>query len=404
MKAAIIVLILMGLTLGLLNKSRAADFAAHNLVEGNNAFALDLYQRLNSKGKNVFLSPYSISSAFGMCYAGARGNTKKEMSKVFHYPADQEQLHKNFAELNGALEKIQKKRHVELNIANSLWAQNDYSFLSEYFSIIKKYYAAKIENVDFEHNPEKARKEINDWTEENTNHLIEEIIPQGVLTPLAKLVLASAIYFKGEWLSTFESERTKDEPFWVTPEHSKDVPMMRQDGYFEYAENRDIQALLLPYKGNDLSMVILLPRKKDGIRGLENRLTMKRITQWIGALQTQNTAIYLPKFAIESAFSLKEYLTSMGMRDAFLWPGADFSGMDGTELLFLSEALHKAWVKVDERGTEAAAATAVIMTLGAAPNESVKVFRADHPFVFIIKENTSGSILFMGKVSDPSAN
>lgn len=403
MKAVLMFLIVSGIVLWMLCKSGAADFADHNPAEKNNAFALDLFHRLDSQGKNLFISPYSISSAFAMCYAGAEGNTKQEMSKVFHFNADQEQLNKGFADLDRMLEKIQENRKVELNIANSLWAQNDYPFLPEYVSTIDKYYGADIKSIDFKRNPENARKKINAWTEEKTNDLIREIIPQGVLTPLAKLVLVSAIYFKGEWLSTFEKDRTRDEPFWVTPEDSKDVPMMGQSGFFEYAENKDTQVLILPYQGNDISMLILLPKERDGIQDLIKGLTVKHINRWIQASKTQNTQVYLPKFTIESAFSLKNVLESMGMREAFLWPGADFSGMDGRELLYLSEALHKAWVKVDEKGTEAAAATAVVMAAGSAPGREINMFRADHPFLFLIRENSSGSILFMGKVHDPSA-
>ena len=382
--------------------AKAADPDAVDRTENNKAFALDLYHQLHGKEGNLFLSPYSISSAFAMCYAGARGNTKQEMATVLHFPAEKDRLHEDFFARNQRLKRIQTKGDVELNVANSLWAQYDYRFLPEYVSITKTYYDARIENVDFKRDIEKARQRINTWTEEKTNHLIENILPKAVLSPLTKLVLVSAVYFKGEWLDVFENRNTKDEPFWVTPHQSKNVPLMSQEGSFEYAEDETTQVLLLPYKGQELSMVILLPKAKDGIEELERHLTTEKIHQWIADAQKQETVVYLPKFTIEASYGLKEYLTAMGMHDAFTWPGANFSGMDGTEWLYISEALHKAWVKVDEKGTEAAAATAVVMTLGAVQREPPKTFRADHPFVFFIRDNTSGSILFMGRLSDPT--
>lgn len=397
------ILLLVCLSFGVLQGAEAADEGISPLADHNNAFALDLYHQLNRKEGNLFLSPYSIASAFAVCYAGARGNTMQEMSTVMHFPEEHEPLHAQFEALNQGLNEVQKKGHVELIIANSLWAQYDYPFLPEYRAITEEYYHAKMENVDFKQDTENSRRKINTWTEEKTHHLIKDMIPEGVLSPAStKLVLASAIYFKGEWAESFENKDTKEMPFWVTERQSRNVPLMCQQADFEYAEDDDTQVLLLPYKGKDLSMVILLPKTKDGIRELEDHLTMDRIHQWLAATRRQEILVYLPKFTIESSFGLKEYLTAMGMRDAFLWPGANFSGMDGTDLLYISKALHKAWVKVDEKGTEAAAATAVMMTLGAAPGQPPKIFRADHPFLFFIKETASGSILFMGRLSNPT--
>jgi len=381
----------------------ATDAGSNPLADHNNEFALDLYRQLNRDEGNLFLSPYSISSAFAMCYAGAKGNTKQEIAAVMHFFEDQKRLHAQFAKLNQGLEAIQKKRHVELSAANSLWAQYDYAFLPEFVGITKEYYDAKVENVDFRQDTENSRLKINTWTEQKTNHLIQNMIPKGKLSPeMTKLVLVSAIFFKGEWSAPFENRNTKDQPFWVTPQQSKIAPLMCQQDHFAYTEDDDTQVLVLPYKGEDLSMVLLLPKTKDGIRELETHLTAERIHQWIDSTQRQEIVVYLPKFTVESSFELKKYLTALGMHDAFLWPGADFSGMDGTSFLYISEALHKAWVKVDEKGTEAAAATAVVMMVGAVPGEPPIIFRADHPFVFFIRENTSGSILFMGRLRDPT--
>jgi serpin B len=377
--------------------------AESELVKGNNAFALNLYNQIKDNKGNIFLSPYSISSAFAMCYAGARGNTQQEMAAVLHFPEKQGQLHNDFANLNLGLKEIQKNGYVELNVANSLWAQEDYDFLPEYLAISQKYYDAKIGNVDFRHDTENTRQRINNWTEEKTNNLIKEIIPRGILHPeVTKLVLVNAVYFKGEWLVKFEKESTRNAPFWVTPEQSKNVSLMCLQEYFEYGEDVDTQVLVLPYKGSDLSMVILLPKNKGDIKNLEDNLTMEHINKWINATQRQETLVYLPKFTIGFSSRLKEYLTALGMNNAFIWPGADFSGMDGTKWLYISEALHKVWVKVDEEGTEAAAATSVIMRFGGAPSDSPKVFRADHPFIFLIKDNHSGNMLFMGRLNDPT--
>ncbi len=373
------------------------------LAARNNAFALDLYQQLGEG--NLFFSPYSISSALAMTYAGARGKTAEEMARALHFGGlggvGGEGIHKAFGELTDSLNALGRKGNFKLSVANALWAQEGYEFEAEFIGLTKKYYGAGLFQVDFANDAAGARERINEWVSEKTEGKIQELIGRGLLTPDVRLVLTNAIYFLGNWEHPFKEKRTSDEPFHVDDTTTVTIPMMHQEGHFHYFERDDFQALELPYKGGDLSMVILLPRKVEGLKGLEAGLAPDSLSAWLGRLAPERVDISLPRFKLETKFRVDGALEELGMKDAFEPTRADFSGMTGKRDLFISAVVHKAYVDVNERGTEAAAATGVTMALAMAPTPA-KTFRADHPFIFLIKENTTGTILFMGRLVNPA--
>ena len=368
-------------------------------ASGGREFAVDLYQHLKDAEGNLFFSPLSIRTALGMTYAGARTKTADEMARVLRLPRDQKKAHAALGKLLDDLEKASAAEGCELSIANALWGQSGEPFLKSFLDLVKNAYGAPMNLVDFARDTEGARRTINRWVEKKTKDKIKELLKEGDVDG-AVLVLTNAIYFKGDWAEAFEKKHTRDAPFFVTTDEKVSVPMMHKTADFGYAATEDLQALELPYKGDRLSMVVLLPRKRDGLDALETRLTAKDLDQWLTALGKRKVVVSLPKFTTTVRFELKKPLKKMGMPMAF-GPGADFSGMNGTPGdLFISKVIHKAFVDVNEEGTEAAAATAVIMIRGAAPAPP-PVFRADHPFIYLIRDRKSGSILFMGRVVNP---
>jgi len=370
------------------------------VVQGNNAFALDLYAELKQRDGNLFFSPHSISTALAMTYAGARGNTAEQMAKVLHFDLEQKRLHPTFRELLDQLSARQAEQGYQLSVANALWGQKGYSFLDKFLDLTKENYGAGLNEVDFVGATETARKTINSWVEKETEEKIKELIKPGVLDRLTRLVLTNAIYFKGFWESQFEEEMTYPAPFTLMSGEKVQVPTMHRTADFKYAEADDFQALELPYKGGDLSMTIFLPKETDGLAALEQSLTAEKLASWRSTLEEQEVIVALPKFKMTSEFSLAEVLKSMGMTDAFDQHNADLSGMTGKRDLFITAVLHKAFVEVNEEGTEAAAATGVVVALKSAP-PSQPVFRADHPFLFLIRDSRSNSILFIGRVMNP---
>ena len=372
------------------------------LVEGNTAFALQLYGKLRSTEGNLVLSPYSISSALAMTYAGARGETAQQMEQALHFEQSKTDLHALFGRLDKALKAAQGSN--ELNIANSLWPQKKYPFRQEFLNLLKKDYGATVTPLNYEREAEQARVTINQWVDDKTRHKIAEIIGPGVLDESTRMVLVNAIYFKGTWATPFPESATQPDKFYAKPDTTITVPFMHKRGQFRYGENDQLQLLALPYVGRQLEMVILLPRSRDGIGQLENGLTAASLSAWTSGMRNQQVDVALPKFKMSSGFNLAKALAALGVKDAFDSERADFSGMDGrSHWLYLSAVLHKAYIDVNEKGTEAAAATAVVTTFGAArpPVEPPREFRADHPFLFLIRDSTTGSILFMGRVSHP---
>ena len=367
----------------------------NNIVDSNNQFAFELYSELNNNQSNVFFSPYSIYSALAMAYEGARGETAQEMKSVFHFP-DKSILRPNFAEIYNQMNT--QNKNYELHTANALWAQQSYPFSNNYFNVIKDYYAGKATNLDFIKETEKSRQTINNWVEQQTNNKIKDLIKPGQLNDMTRLIITNAVYFKGKWVYQFDKKDTKEMDFRTLNETIK-VPMMylNSKAEFNYTETDDIQVLELPYTGNKISMFIFLP--KNNISSLEKELNIEKIKEYEGMLKEQKVVIYLPKFKFKTRYVLNDQLIKMGMPTAFLADKADFSGMTGRRDLFISFVIHQAFVDVDEEGTEAAAATAVGMAATAVRQENI--FKADHPFIFIIQDKTTGNILFLGKVVNP---
>ena len=374
--------------------------AMKDLSRANTKFALDMYASLCQKEGNIFYSPYSISTALAMTYAGACENTKKEMAQALHFDLLEENIHPAFNELQSFLQKIQKEEPVILNIANALWIEKMYQLKKDFIDLNKKYYSANIFSVDFRNNPEKSRLKINDWVEEKTEEKIKDLLVQGTINDLTRLVLTNAIYFLGEWNNKFNPKATGDNFFWLDDTNKVTVPMMYQEDTFGYAAGDGIQILEMPYKGESLSMVVFLPEKQDGLKELEGLLIVENLEKWLACLKRQKVETYFPKFKMTQSFNLNDVLKSLGMKEAFT-RSADFSNMEPRRELFISDVIHKAFVEVDEKGTEAAAATAVVMELASMPL-NVPVFKADHPFIFIIRERATNAVLFLGRLINPT--
>jgi serpin B len=379
----------------------AADQA--EVTKGNNAFALDLYGHLREQKGNLFFSPESISTVFAMADAGARGPTAAEMARVFHFTLPPDRLHPAM----GALLADMNAPHpgYELRVADALWAQQDARFLPNYLQLMQSDYGADFHRVDFKTQPEAVRGTINRWVEQQTNNRIQNLIGPGVLTPMTRLVLTNAIYFKGTWRNPFEKGATQDGEFHLSAAQTATAPLMHRTGAYRYYDGGAFQELELPYEGDDLAMVVLLPKQTDGLPALEQRFTAAAAQQWIDELAPAHKVILtLPRFTMTQQFELSGTLSAMGMPQAFT-PAADFSGMTGKPELSISAAIHKAFIDVNEEGTEAAAATSTVMVATAmlrpAQEPPPIVFRADHPFLFMIRDTKTGGILFMGRVEDP---
>jgi serpin B len=377
------------------------------LVEGNSAFAFELYQELKQKEGNLFYSPYSISLALAMTYAGARGETAEQMADTLQFMLEQERLHPAFNWLDAELAKRgegaegQDEEGFRLNIVNAIWGQKDYEFLTDFLDVLAENYGAGLRILDFITEPEKSRVTINDWVSDQTEERIKDLIPPGMITALTRLVLTNAIYFNAAWEYPFNEDMTADGPFYLLDGGQVTVPMMRQTKSFGYAEGKGYQAVELLYDGGELSMVILLPASGN-FETFEEGLQAQQVNDIIRGLQPTLVALTMPQFEFDSDFSLKDTLAGMGMPIAFSGD-ADFSGMTGNRELFISDVVHKAFVSVDEAGTEAAAATAVIDAGASPPEEHPVQVTIDRPFIFLIRDIETGAILFVGRVLNPGA-
>ncbi len=377
-------------------------------VKGNTEFALDLYgklraQEVRAQDGNLFFSPYSISTALAMTYAGARGETADEMAKALHFTVAADRLHPAFASLLAETNRAGKKPGYQVSIANALWGQKNFGFLPDFLNLTRSRYGAGLQEVDFIDDTEKARQTINAWVEDKTQQKIKDLLPPGIVNVDTRLVLTNAIYFKGYWALQFKKANTRKEPFKTAAGKSVQAPLMHQKDRFGYFKGSDFQALQMPYQGKDLSMVVLLPDRVDGLAEFEKKLTGPNLAKWLAGLATKEVQVALPKFKMTREFNLNDALTALGMRQAFIAGAADFTGMSGSgRKLFIQAVMHKAFVDVNEEGTEAAAATGVV--IGLTSVQITPVFRADHPFVFLIRDNRSGSVLFMGRVTDPNSD
>jgi len=381
-----------------------ADLAL--LIEGNSAFAFELYQALREEEGNLFYSPHSISVALAMTYAGARNETAQQMADTLQFMLEQDRLHPAFNWLDAELAKRgegaagKDEEGFSLNIVNAIWGQKDYTFLSDFLDVLAENYGAGLRILDFINETEQSRLAINKWVSDQTEGRIEDLIPQGAIDALTRLVLTNAIYFNAAWEYPFNGNMTADGPFHLLDGGQVSVPMMKQTETFGYTEGEGYQAVELQYDGNELSMVILLP-EAGNFDSFEEGLQAQQVDDIISGLQDTRVTLTMPQFEFDSEFSLKDTLPEMGMPIAFS-DEADFSGMTGNRELFISDVIHKAFVAVDEAGTEAAAATAVIMKLTAVPEPPVEV-TIDRPFIFLIRDIETGAILFVGRVLNPSA-
>ncbi|MEM2089737.1 MAG: serpin family protein [Candidatus Pacearchaeota archaeon] len=372
-----------------------SDSTLHGIQEvasSNNKFAFELYSRMKNYEENFFFSPYSIYAALAITYEGAKGKTAEEIKKVFHFP-ESRVLKPNFAAIYNSLNEEQK--NCELKTGNALWIQKDHPLLEDYKSRVEKYYGAKAANLDF--TKEESRQMINNFIEEQTNGKIKDLIPKGSLDPTTRLVITNAIYFKGTWLWEFDPKNTREMDFKVNQTKVVKVPMMcmkPDKPRFNYVDLDDLQILELPYKGEKISMLILLP--KENLERID--LTAEKIEEWKSKMEeTKLDSICIPKFELKTKYLMNDHLKALGMPTAFTIE-ADFSGMS-KEKLFINFVIHQAYVKVDEKGTEAAAATAVTMVM---TTQKMKEFKADRPFIFIIQEKITGNILFIGRIVDPT--
>ncbi|MFB8797699.1 MAG: serpin family protein [Microcoleus sp.] len=365
---------------------------------------MNLYSQLRTQPDNLFFSPYSISTAIAMTAAGAKGKTATQIDRVFSFNLPPASRPPAFAQLTYQLTDAQG---YQLSIANRLWAQKDFPLLPPFVKTTQDFYGAPIESLNFA-NAAEASGTINAWVAKQTQNQIKDLLSPDDLDSCTRLVLTNAIYFKGNWVTQFDSEQTKNQPFTLASGEQKQVAMMLQSDNFGYAEFENLQVLEMPYQGNKLSLVILLPANPDGLPKLEGALTADNLQKWLSLSQREVQA-YVPKFTFEQSFNLKDVLSKMGMADAFSdRPGvADFSGISNKENLFVSDVIHKAFVEVEEKGSKAAAATAAIMCTGERPcasplPPSPPIFLADRPFLFLIREQQSGTILFMGRFVNPA--
>ncbi len=391
--------------------------AREMVVNGNNQFALELYSKLRGGEENLFFSPYSVSTALAMVYAGARDATAEQMARALRYPtapevlsdlgmAEEPMTPEEFAAAFGQimrdLNEQGSEEAYELRIANALWAQEDFDFLDSFVEFVESQYEGRVRNVDFVAATEQVRQRINAWVEEQTNGKIQDLLSPGTVDVMTRLVLTNAIYFKGDWARQFQEERTQEAAFTLVGGQTVQVPMMNQRAEFGYAQTDELQVLRLPYVGEELSMIILLPSEADGIGRIEQKLSRGNLEDWVNRLGEREVIVSVPKFEMTSKFSMQGVLRSMGMARAFS-DDADFSGMTGRRNLFLSAVIHQAYIDVNEEGTEAAAATGAVMKLTSVGPDRTPVFRADRPFIFMIREDTSGSILFFGRVMNPQS-
>jgi serpin B len=372
----------------------------YTVVDGNNTFAFELFAKVGGENDNKFISPFSISAALAMTYAGAKTETEKQMSNVLHFSLDQKSFHKEFKTLIDSLLKLSKKG-LELKIANSLWIQKDYIFLKEYLDFANTYYKSGVKKTDFKNQTEKSRQEINKWVELQTNNKIKQLIKPNILNKLTRLVLVNAIYFNGTWDNPFDKQFTVTGDFYTAGKTSVKVPFMNRADQYMYYENDLFQLVDIPYKNQAISMIIMLPKKQDGLADLENYLNWKKFDEVSKSLLYEKVNIYLPKFEMTCEFELKEVLSAMGMPVPFCLE-ADFSGITGTKDLMIDKVIHKTFINVNETGTEVAGSTAVVLIEKSGLPKKPIEFKADHPFVFAIKDNVNNCILFLGRVSNPA--
>ncbi len=372
------------------------------LIQNNNIFAFNMFKELQKENnENIFFSPYSISEALVMTYAGAKGETKSQMASALHFDANDSKLHNSFNALD--LHLNQSDENYTLSVANAIWPQKDFVFLSSYLDTLKVNYGAKIRLMDYKTNPEGSRQIINGWVEKKTHDRIKDLIPEGSIEENTRLVLTNAIYFKGKWQKEFDKDHTKEDIFTLEDNSTIQIPLMNQTEYFSFNQNENFQAIDLLYKGDKSSMVIILPREgkfQEVLKDINNSFESV-IKNW----NRKKVNLKMPKFEFTTdVYDLQKPFVELGMVDAFDPNLADFSGITGTKELVISKIVHKAFIKVDEKETEAAAATGVIANVTSVPIsvDPIDMF-IDRPFIFFIKDQTNDQILFIGIMKNPKS-
>lgn len=399
----IVVLLLLAMGGGSMPQPWTAGPPAHlrTVVDGNSTFALELFRCLKDREGNLILSPYSISTAMAMVYGGARGNTEKQIAATMHFDADQKKLHGAMAEIRKTLVGSAVGGKVELAIANGLWPQRNYGFRDDFLKLVQNNYGAAVEFVDFPIGSMAAVRKINAWTAQQTRNKITNALSPDEVTAQTRLVITNAIYFKGDWASQFPRGETKPEPFWITSERSVQAPMMRQRHVFGYSESAGVRLLAMPYRDGNLAMVVVLPDQRGGLQQIEKVLDAKKLTEWLLRMQPRTVDVLMPKFTVESRLSLTGTLQAMGMSDVFRERG-DFTGMSASRPLFINAVEHVALAEVDEQGTVAAAATSFSFGCSVSPSPEPAIFHADHPFLFLIGDLRTHTILFLGRIANPA--
>ncbi|CAH1244689.1 SERPINB9 [Branchiostoma lanceolatum] len=391
---------LFGLLVAMATLGSSTSQESTPLADINSEFALELYKALHKDHpENIFFSPFSISTCLAMTYLGARNDTAQQMSRVLRFhKMDASDLHVLFHDLLTQLHH--SDRPYTLKTANRLFGQNSFEFAQKFLDETSRHYRAQLAPVDFHGNTESARQSINNWVEEQTQNKIQDLLAPGTVTPATMLVLVNAIYFKGSWERKFDESRTRLGTFHVSRDEKVEVPMMHQQGRFKLAYDEDLncQILEMPYQGKHLSMLFVLPEKMDALSTIETSLTPDLLRRWQKSMDEVSTMVQIPKFKLVHDFVLNEKLADMGMTDLFNMADADLSGITGSRDLHVSQVIHKAFVEVNEEGSEAAAATAVNMMKRSLDGET---FFADHPFLFLIRDNDSNSILFLGRLVRP---
>jgi serine protease inhibitor len=386
----------------------ARAIAPKAFAEGNDDFALALYGSLRQRPGNLFFSPFSVRTALGMTYAGARGETAREMREALRLRLPDEELHPAFAL---TIQRLKAAGEVEVAVANSLWSQEGSPLEAAFLELVGRHYGGGANPVDFRRRAEEARATINRWVEGETQRKIRDLIPPGGVDGDTRLVLVNAVYFKGLWADAFRKEATREEAFRLEGGGTVRVPLMHRQGSVPYVQADGYQAVELVYRGGDLSLLVLLPDGVDGIRELEGKISAQQLQNCAARMRDREVKLFLPRFKVTwGTVDVRELLEALGMALAFEPLKANFSGINGLEPphvdgLFIAAVFHKAFVDVNEEGTEAAAATAAAVSRAArhgAPEPPVPIFRADHPFLFAIRDRRSGAILFLGRLADPT--
>jgi len=384
-------------TFEIVDEAFVEPIVADNVIDANNQFAINFYSGIaQGNNDNIFFSPWSISTAFAIAYEGAKEKTADEIQQVFGFPDD---YNTRTSEFQSAIASLNPEDALyQLSVANALWLDADFTPFPEYVDTATTYYDSEVSTVEFDGN--EGVDKINAWVEEKTNEKIKDILVPGSTNELTRLAITNAIYFKGNWVTQFNENNTRDDPFWITLDESVEVPMMQlENAILNFTQTENMQVLRMPYEGDRLSMLVLLPNDKDGLSELEESLTVENLKQWNDQLNPGQIHVYMPKFKLETTYDLVGPLSAMGMPTPFFEGVADFGGITSIHL-FISQAIHKAFVDVNEEGTEAAAAT-VIMMMTTSEKPPTPIFRADHPFVFLIQDDSTGNILFIGRMMEP---